>query len=55
MAKRKRSKRYNLKTYLVYGKYPVGNHTLQSAIHNDWSLDNYLSKIYGGILWKYIM
>ena len=44
MATRKRSTRYNPKTYKVYGQTPSGNYTLQLAMTNDYGLYHYVRR-----------
>ena len=44
MATRKRSTRYNPKTYKVYGSIPYGNHRLQVAMSNDRGLYDFVRR-----------
>ena len=44
MATRKRSTRYNPKTYKVYGSDPYGNYWLQVAMGNDRGLYNFVRR-----------
>ena len=42
--RKKSSKRFDSKTYRVYGLDPLGNHYLNLAMRNDYKLTQYVSK-----------
>ena len=42
--KKRNSKRYNPKTYKVYGIEPMGNHYLNIVMRNDYELTKYVEK-----------
>ena len=44
MARKKRSTRFNSKTYKVYGEYPYGNYRIGVAMSNDRGLYEYVRR-----------